>query len=65
MFASERAWPEDWPPHWQRFRGAELAVVLDALASPVTLVVTGQGGVRFEIPGELHVDGLRAVTSMG
>jgi hypothetical protein len=62
VFASERALPQDWPPHWQRFRGVELAVVLDALNEPVTLVVTAQGGVRFEIPGELVVDGLRAIT---
>ncbi|HEX8870152.1 MAG TPA: hypothetical protein VF821_31105 [Lentzea sp.] len=62
VFASERALPRDWPPHWQRFRGVELAVVLDALGEPVTLVVTGQGGVQFEVPGELLVDGLRAIT---
>lgn len=62
VFASELVLPKDWPPHWQRFRGVELAVVLDALGSPVTLVVTAQGGVQFEVPGELLIDGLRAVT---
>lgn len=63
VFASERARPRDWPPHWHRFRGVELAVVVDALEQPVTLLVTAQGGVQFEIPGELLVDGLRAVIS--
>jgi hypothetical protein len=65
VFASERALPADWPPFWQRFRGVELAVVIDALGGPVTLVVAAQGGVRFEVPGEVLVDGLRVVTSMG
>ncbi|MFI6097786.1 type VII secretion system-associated protein [Lentzea sp. NPDC051213] len=62
VFASERARPRDWPPHWQRFRGVELAVVVDALERPVTLLVTAQGGVQFEIPGEVLVDGLRVIT---
>ncbi|MDT7789279.1 MAG: hypothetical protein QOF58_7698 [Pseudonocardiales bacterium] len=65
VFASERALPQDWPPHWQRFMGVEMAVVLDALGEPLTLVLTGQGGVQLEIPGGLLVDGLRVVTSMG
>lgn len=63
-FASEVVLPKDWPPHWQRFRGVELAVVLDALGQPVTLVVTAQGGVQFEVPGEVLVDGLCAEVSM-
>lgn len=61
VFASESARPADWPPHWQRFRGVELAVVIDALRQPVTVLVTAQGGVRFEISGEVLVDGLRLV----
>lgn len=63
VFASEQARPRDWPPHWHRFRGVELAVVVDALERPVTLLVTAQGGVQFEIPGDLLIDGLRAVIS--
>lgn len=62
-FASERALPGDWPQHWQRFRGVELAVVIDAMRTPVTVLVSAQGGVRFEIPGELLVDGLRLVAA--
>jgi hypothetical protein len=65
VFASGRAVPQDWPPHWHRFRGVELAVVVDALERPVTVLVTGQGGVQFEIPGEVLVDGLRQVITMG
>ncbi|MGW6445428.1 hypothetical protein [Lentzea sp. NPDC055074] len=64
-FASERALPRDWPPYWHRFSGVELAVVLDAQERPATLLVTAQGGVQFEVPGELLVDGLRDVTTMG
>ncbi|MCR3749628.1 hypothetical protein [Lentzea californiensis] len=65
VFASERARPRDWPPHWHRFRGVELAVVVDALEQPVTVLVTARGGVQFEIPGDLLVDGLREVITMG
>jgi hypothetical protein len=65
VFASERARPLDWPPHWHWFRGVELAVVVDALERPVTVLVTAQGGVQFEVPGELLVDGLREVITMG
>ncbi|MDX3662751.1 hypothetical protein PV646_36085 [Streptomyces sp. ID05-26A] len=65
VFASEQAQPPDWPPHWHRFRGVELAVVLDALERPVTVLLTAQGGVQFEIPGESLVDGLRSVITMG
>ncbi|USX48762.1 type VII secretion system-associated protein [Lentzea sp. HUAS12] len=65
VFASEQARPRDWPPHWHRFRGVELAVVVDALDRPVTLLVTAQGGVQFEIPGDLLVEGLRDVITMG
>jgi hypothetical protein len=64
-FASERARPRDWPPHWHLFRGVELAVVLDGQERPVTVLLTAQGGVQFEIPGEALVDGLRSVTTMG
>lgn len=63
VFASERACPRDWPPHWHRFRGVELAVVVDALERPVTLLLTAQGGVQFEVPGDLLADGLRAAIS--
>ncbi|SDL36653.1 hypothetical protein SAMN04488074_110245 [Lentzea albidocapillata subsp. violacea] len=65
VFASELARPRDWPPHWHRFRGVELAVVVDALERPVTVLVTAQGGVQFEVPGDLLVDGLREVITMG
>ncbi|MEU7481805.1 hypothetical protein AB0A63_37915 [Lentzea sp. NPDC042327] len=63
-FASEKAVPPDWPPHWQRFSGVELAVVADAVAEPVVVVIGAQGGVRFEVPGDVLVDGLRAVITM-
>jgi hypothetical protein len=63
-FASEKARPADWPPYWQRFSGVELAVVVDALREPVTVLIGAQGGVRFEVPGEVLVDGVRAVVSM-
>ncbi|GGN13963.1 hypothetical protein GCM10011609_63160 [Lentzea pudingi] len=65
VFASERARPPDWPPHWHLFRGVELAVVLDAQERPATVLLTAQGGVQFEIPGEVLVDGLRDVITMG
>ncbi|RDI23624.1 hypothetical protein [Lentzea flaviverrucosa] len=65
VFASEQARPHDWPPHWQRFRGVELAVVVGALGRPVTFLLTGQGRVQFEVPGDLLVDGLREVITMG
>ncbi|ANZ35663.1 hypothetical protein BBK82_05790 [Lentzea guizhouensis] len=63
-FASERALPPDWPPHWQRFHGVELAVIVDALQEPATVLIAAQGGVRFEVPGAVLVDGLRAVITM-
>ncbi|WP_434449433.1 hypothetical protein [Lentzea sp. E54] len=65
VFASERTRPRGWPRHWHRFRGVEPAVVLDALERPVTVLVTAQGGVQFEVPGDLLVDGLREVITMG
>lgn len=65
VFASERARPRDWPPHWHRFSGVELAVVVDGLEQPVTVLLTAQGGIQFEIPGESLVDGLRSVITMG
>lgn len=59
-FASRQALPADWPPHWQEFVGIELAVLIDRMGEPVTIELTGQAGVRLEIPGELLVEGLRA-----
>lgn len=65
VFTSDGVLPRDWPPHWHRFRGVELAVVVDAMERPVTLLVTAPGGVQFEVPGESLADGLRAVITMG
>ncbi|SDP20938.1 hypothetical protein [Lentzea jiangxiensis] len=65
VFASRRACPRDWPPYWHRFLGVELAVVVNALERPVTVLVTAQGGVQFELPGEVLADGVREAVSMG
>ncbi|MEO6082875.1 MAG: hypothetical protein ABIQ18_07195 [Umezawaea sp.] len=60
-FASPEALPRDWPPHWHRFTGVELAVVLDRLGEPVRLRLAESSDVRFDIRSDALVDALRTV----
>jgi hypothetical protein len=62
-FASPEALPRDWPPHWQRFTGVELAVVVDRLGEPVRLRLAESSDVRFDIRSEALVDALRTATA--
>lgn len=58
-FTCAEALPKDWPPHWQRFTGVELAVVLDRLGAPVRLHLSDSADLRFEISSTRLVDALR------
>ncbi|MFD9738128.1 hypothetical protein [Umezawaea sp. NPDC059074] len=60
-FASPEALPRDWPPHWHRFTGVELAVVVDRLGEPVRLRLAESSDVRFDIRADALVDALRGV----
>jgi hypothetical protein len=60
-FTSPEALPKDWPPHWHRFTGVELAVVLDRLGEPVLLSLVDSTDLRFGISTKLLVDALRGV----
>jgi hypothetical protein len=63
VFASSRALPHDWPPHWHRFTGVELAVLLDRLGEPVRLHLYGSPELQFAIEGEVLVDALRGAVA--
>lgn len=58
-FASPEALPRDWPPHWHRFTGVELAVVVDRLGEPVRLRLAESSDVRLDIRSDALVDALR------
>uniref|UniRef100_UPI0031D6C16B hypothetical protein n=1 Tax=Saccharothrix mutabilis TaxID=33921 RepID=UPI0031D6C16B len=51
-FTSDRVAPADWPQHWQRRTGAELAVVFDRADERFELRLCGPAGVRLTVPGD-------------
>lgn len=62
-FTSARVVPADWPPHWQRRTGLELAVLFDRSDAVFELRLCGPAGVRLTVPGADLVRALREVVA--
>jgi hypothetical protein len=62
-FVSDTGLPADWPPHWQRYAGVEIAVLLDRLGEPVDLVLHGVPDLEVRIPGDVLTTGLAAAVA--
>jgi hypothetical protein len=57
-FTSPEALPKDWPPHWHRFTGVELAVVVDRLGEPVRLRLADSSRTTLEFRFDVLVGAL-------
>ena len=64
-FASSAALPGDWPPHWHRLTGVELAVVFDRLGEPLRLNLGDSSGLSWEIASDALVGALRSAVGAG
>ncbi|MBB4967397.1 hypothetical protein [Saccharothrix violaceirubra] len=64
-FTSAKVLPADWPPHWQRRTGVELAVLFDRAGEDFVLRLCGPVGLRVDLPEAGLVRALRDVVGSG
>ncbi|GLW92910.1 type VII secretion system-associated protein [Actinokineospora globicatena] len=64
-FVTEDAVPPDWPQHWQKFSGVEIAILIDRLADqaggPPDLLLHAAPDLQVRIPGPVLIEALRLV----
>ncbi|WP_051385611.1 type VII secretion system-associated protein [Actinokineospora inagensis] len=65
-FVTEDAVPPDWPPHWQKFSGVEVAILIGRLADqfggPPDLLIHAEPDLQVRIPGTVMLEALRLVS---
>ncbi|RLK59618.1 type VII secretion system-associated protein [Actinokineospora cianjurensis] len=64
-FVTDDAVPPDWPQHWQKFSGVEIAILIDRLADqaggPPDLLLHAAPDLQVRIPGPVLIEALRLV----